>query len=82
MLLTGLSDVIGSWKIIAIFGPRISRSRARRAPRISSPSSSTEPGRIRRPLVVEAHHGEAGDALAGAGLADDAERLSLLEPRS
>ena len=30
-------------------------------------------------LRVEAHDREAGDALAGAGLADDAERLALLD---
>ena len=43
MLFTGFSDVIGSWKIIAIFVPRMSRISLADALRISWPSSSTEP---------------------------------------
>src|SRR5581483_3697804 len=34
---------------------------------------------LRRARVDEAHHGQKGDALAGAGLADDAERAALVE---
>ena len=43
MVFTGFSEVIGSWKIIPIFTPRISRMRCCDAPSISSPSSRTEP---------------------------------------
>src|SRR5688500_10117671 len=39
----GLSEVIGSWKIIAIWSPRRSRRRAGDAFSRSSPSSSTSP---------------------------------------
>src|SRR4051794_20377615 len=37
------------------------------------------PARDRVLLCVEAHDREAGDALAGAGLADDSERLALFD---
>src|SRR5436190_2619764 len=43
IFLTGLSDVIGSWKIIPIRRPRTFCRRAPDAPRISSPSKRTEP---------------------------------------
>ena len=80
MLLTGFSDVIGSWKIIAILrAADLAAARALRA-RAGSPcpSSLHRPGRIGR-AVDQPHHGQARDALAGAGLADDAERLAFLD---
>ena len=43
MLLTGFSEVIGSWKIIAIRVPRISLISFEVACRISLPSSFTDP---------------------------------------
>ena len=79
---TGFSDVIGSWKIIAMSLPRISRSRLGLAVSSSSSRNFAEPLVIVDARLFEAHDREAGDALAGAGLADDAERLALLDARS
>ena len=76
---TGFSDVIGSWKIIAMSLPRISRSARALIVSRSSPLKSASPARDRVPLRVQAHDRQAGDALAAAGLADDAERLALLD---
>ena len=39
----GLSEVIGSWKTMVMWAPLISRSRASRAARRSSPLNSTCP---------------------------------------
>ncbi len=44
---TGFSEVIGSWKIIAIRLPRISRTASSLSPRISSPSKMISPVGIR-----------------------------------
>jgi hypothetical protein len=41
--MVGLSEVIGSWKIIPILWPRIFCRREPLAPRISCPSKRTEP---------------------------------------
>ena len=43
ILCTGFSDVMGSWKIIAISSPRIVRRRLDEAFRRSSPRNSTSP---------------------------------------
>ena len=74
---TGLSDVIGSWKIIEIALPRTSR--------ISSSAELEQVAAVELDLarddlagaLDQAHDRERGDALAAAGLADDAERLAV-----
>ena len=82
---TGLSDVIGSWKIIAISAPRMPRigdgfARAR--------STVVPPGRAKRsaPLhdasatvLDEAHHRQRRHALARARLADHGDRLAAAD---
>ena len=80
MVSTGLSEVIGSWKIMAISLPRIWR--------ISSSSSSSRfwPSEddlarddLARRLGDQAHERQGGHALAAAALAHDAERLFLVQ---
>ena len=68
---TGVSAVIGSWKIIAISLPRTSRiSRCGSCIR-SRPRSSTSPVDDRVRVADQPHHGHHRDGLAGARLADD-----------
>ena len=76
---TGFSDVIGSWKIIAISLPRISPQPLRVSREESSPRNSTCPVDGCDLRVVEAHHREARHALAAPRLADDAEHLAGLD---
>ena len=45
----------------------------------SSPSSQTSTRDVRVAEAVQAEQAKAGHALAGAGLADDAERLAAFE---
>ncbi len=73
---TGLSEVIGSWKIIATSAPRTSRiSRSLRAAR-SRPARLIVPPAIRAiGCGQEPHDRERRHRLARAGLAGDAERL-------
>ena len=77
---TGLSEVIGSWKIIAMSLPRIRRisssfSLSRSLP-VEDDLALDDPARRRRD---QAHQRERADALAAAGLADQAERLALVQ---
>ena len=76
---TGLSEVIGSWKIIAISLPRSLRRRDCGTFRRFSSSNRTSPGRGRVARVVEPHDREARHALAAARLADDADGLPALD---
>ena len=76
---TGFSDVIGSWKIIAMSLPRMSRSRRDGIVSRSSPLKSASPLVIVfrlafRPMIVR-----QVTLLPRARLADDAERLALLD---
>ena len=82
-LWTGLSEVIGSWKIIEISLPRIARiscsGRVEQIPHRARPGPGT--GREPADLALrrrrrQAHDGEAGDALARAGLAHQRQRLA------
>ena len=41
--ITGFREVMGSWKTMAIRGPRMARSRASDSPRMSAPSKRIEP---------------------------------------
>ena len=76
---TGFSDVIGSWKIIAISLPRSLRRRAGGTFSRSSSLNSTSPVEVVLRGVVEPHDREARHALAGARLADDADGLPALD---
>ena len=77
--LTGLSDVIGSWKIIAISSPRNRLSFALLAPISSVPSKSRRALRHRVARLVQTHHGQARDALPRSRLTDDPERRAPLD---
>ena len=74
---TGLSDVIGSWKIIEMSLPRMARiSRSESASR-SRPSKRMLPPTMRPGRRGDqAQDRERGHALAAAGLADDGQRLA------
>ena len=75
---TGFSDVIGSWKIIAISPPRRSRSSLCDIVRRSRPLYSASPGvDAARRHGNEAEHRHHRDALPRSRLADDAEHLAL-----
>ena len=80
MVSTGLSDVIGSWKIIAISLPRISRIWSGLSVRRSRPSNMTVPrfnlaGRAR----YQTHQRKRANTFAAAALADDAECLTFFQ---
>ena len=75
--ITGLSEVIGSWKIIEMRLPRISR--------ISASSSAEQIGAFEhdgaaddpaRRIGHQPHDRKRGHALAAAGFADDRQRLA------
>ena len=74
---TGLSDVIGSWKIMAISLPRIDRTCSSD---MLEDVVALEHDFARDDLAGragdQAHDRQAGHALAAAGFADDAERLT------
>ena len=75
-LQTGFSDVIGSWKIIAMSPPRTSRSSFFDIVSRSRPLKIASP---RRPVPAardQVEHRHHGHALPGPGLADHAEDLS------
>ena len=72
----GSSDVIGSWKIIAISAPRTARSSRSARPPGRAPRSPIDPPSTRAPVGQQAQHRERGDRLAAARLADDAERAA------
>ena len=72
---TGFSDVIGSWKIIAMSPPRISRSSFVR--HLQQVLALVDRLTLRDPaLRRETEDREHRDALARAGLADDPEHLA------
>ena len=73
---SGLSEVIGSWKIIAISLPRTCAQRALGVghQRLALPAHVAA-GDLSGQLD-QAHQRLGGDALAGAALADEAERLA------
>ena len=80
ILTTGLSEVIGSWKTIAISRPHRRRSLVgglRR--RARCPSYITLPSRSTLRAMMQAHDRAGQHGLARARLADDAERLAPVE---
>ena len=83
MVSTGLSEVIGSWKIIAMSLPRTARiaSVAERE-QIDAGELDRAAGDAAGRIGHKSHQGERGDALAAAGFADDRQRLVRAQARS
>ena len=73
---TGLSAVIGSWKIIDMAVARRARMRFDEALRTFSPFEQDLPARRRQSLGQEPHHGERSQRLAGTGFAHEAHGLA------
>ena len=76
---TGLSEDIGSWNTIAMSRPRMSRIWSFDSVRRSVPSNRIEPETSHPRLGQQSHDRERRDALAAAGLADDADRLARVD---
>ncbi len=77
MVRTGLSEVIGSWKIMAMRLPRMSRiSASLSASEIDALEADAAGNGAAEPVRQQAQHGERRHALAAAGFADDAQRLA------
>ena len=77
ILSTGLSEVIGSWKIMAISRPRMRRISSSESFSSSRPSKRIDAlGDARRARRQQAHDGERRHRLAGARLADDRHHLA------
>ena len=75
----GLSAARGFWKIIEISRPRRSRiSRSLAALHVDA-GKHDRAVRDAAGAIEDAHHGVGRDGFAGAGFADDAERLALLD---
>ncbi len=69
---TGFRRVIGSWKIIAISPPRISRSSSSsELQEVPAVEQDLAAGELARRRVDQPHDRERGDALAAAGLAHE-----------
>src|ERR1700736_3527889 len=66
---TGLSAVIGSWKIIAMV--------VARAKQFFADQLDAAAGWHQRALLQQAHHGQRGHGLAGSAFADQAQRLGF-----
>ena len=79
ILSTGLSDVIGSWNTIATSPPRNLRSAPPSSVRMSRPRKSMSARHDASGLLDQPDDRFGGDALARAGLADDAERLAGMD---
>ncbi len=74
---TGLSDVIGSWKIIEMSAPRRLRSRFASAwVDVLAVEQDRAAGDAARRVGDKAHDRQRGDRLAAAGFADDPQRLA------
>ena len=79
-LITGFSADSASWKIIAIRWPRISRYSSSGRPISSCPRQPDRPaGDTGRRRVEDAHDRLRGHRLAGAGLAQDRDRLAAIQ---
>ena len=75
---TGLRLVIGSWKIIEMSLPRMSRISGSDSSSRSRPWKRIAPGDPARRLLDQPQDRHRGDRLAAAGLAHDADRLPAL----
>ena len=77
---TGLSEVIGSWKIIEMSLPRmLAHLRARAAPADRGPRSGSRPAIRAGRRLDQPQDRQRGDGLAAAGLADDRQRLARVD---
>ena len=77
---TGLSEVIGSWKIIDILPPRSVRRSSGERPSRSRPSNRTaSPSTVPGGLGDQPHDRERGHALAAAGFADQPDGLAAAD---
>ena len=77
---TGLSEVIGSWKIMEMSRPRISRISSSESSSSSRPSKRTRAlGNARRAGRQQLHDRERRYRFAGAGLADDGHHLAGID---
>ena len=77
MVKLGLSEVIGSWKIIASRLPRRSRRVCVGHVEQIEAVEADRAGDLGRLLRQQPHDGERGHALAAAGFADEAERRAV-----
>jgi hypothetical protein len=78
MVSIGFSVIIGSWKTIEMLLPRIFRSSPEPIADEFAPFQLHRPGFDPAGRVDQADDREAGDALARAGLADEAHDLAAL----
>ena len=76
---SGLSDVIGSWKTIAISLPRTRASVASASRTSDWPFQRTSPPVMLPGQLDQAEQGLGRDALARPALADQAERLAAVD---
>ena len=77
---TGLSEVIGSWKIMAISRPRMRRiSSSERFRSSAAVEADLTLGDARGAWRQQPHDGERRDRFAGAGLADDGDHLAGMD---
>ena len=76
---TGLSEVIGSWKIMAMSRPRSWRISSSERFSSSWPSKRMLPSDARGAGRQQAHDGQRGDRLARARLADDGHHLAGID---
>ena len=77
---TGLSEVIGSWKIIEMSRPRISRiSFGGEFEQVAAFEQHAAFGHPAGGLRQQAHDGERRHRLAAAGLADDGDHLAAID---
>ena len=76
----GLSEVIGSWKIMEMRRPRMSLScRRENGQQIDAVKNGLAAFDAAGRLRQQAHDGIRGDGFAGAGFADDAQRFAALD---
>ena len=77
---SGLSDVIGSWKMMVMSLPRTSRISRSDSVEQFLALERDRAGRMRRCRIrQQLHHRQRGHRLAGAGFADQRDRLALAD---
>ena len=80
MVRIGLSEVIGSWKIIEMSRPRISRiSSSSRSSRLRPSKSDAALGDLAGEARQQPHDRERRDRFAGAGFADDGDDFAAVD---
>ena len=78
MVMVGLSEVSGSWKIMPTSLPRTLHISFSDSGATSRPRRRTESGGDVADVGQEPHDGQAGGGLAAAGLAHDSDALALV----